>query len=75
MATLSATDVEYLGTNGSGGMCVGKASTDKVGFFGTTPVVQQSVTAPATTATTTTNEAAIKSTNAALVALGLIVTT
>lgn len=67
--------VHYLGDNNPDGMCVGLSSTEKVGFFGATPVVQQSVTAPATTATTATNEAAIVSINAALVALGLIVTT
>lgn len=67
--------VHYLGDNGPDGMVLGLTSTEKVGFFGATPVVQQSVTAPATTATTATNELAIKRTNAALVALGLIVTT
>ena len=56
-------------------MGIGLAATDKVGFFAATPVVQQSVTAPNPSATTATNEAAIVSINAALVALGLIVTT
>ena len=67
--------VHYLGDNNPDGTCLGLSSTELVGFFGATPVAQQSVTAPATTATTTTNEAAIVSINAALVALGLIVTT
>lgn len=67
--------VEYIGGNGPDGMCFGSSSTEKIAFFGATPVAQQSVTAPATTATTATNEAAIVSINAALVALGLIVTT
>jgi len=67
--------VHYLGDNGPDGTVLGLSSTEKIGFFGATPVVQQSVTAPATTATTATNEAAIVSINAALVALGLIVTT
>jgi hypothetical protein len=67
--------VHYLGDNGSDGVVLGTASTEKIGFFGATPVVQQSVTAPSTTSTTTTCEAAIVSINAALVALGLIVTT
>ena len=67
--------VHYLGDNNPDGMVLGLTSTEKVGFFGATPVVQQSVTAPATTATTVTNEAAIVSINKALVALGLIVTT
>lgn len=34
--------VHYVGDNGPDGMCVGKTSTDKVGFFGTTPIVQRS---------------------------------
>jgi len=75
MALPSAGDVEYIGGNGAGGMWFGLATTDKIGFFAKAPVVQQSVTAPNPTATTGTNEAAIVSINAALVALGLIVTT
>jgi len=67
--------VHYLGDNGPDGTTLGTSSTEKISFFGATPVVQQSVTAPAATATTTTNEAAIVSINNALVALGLIVTT
>ena len=74
MALPRASDVEYLGANMSGGMVLGLSSTEKIGFYGTTPIVQATVTAPSTTATTTTNEVAIKRTNAALVALGLIVT-
>ena len=75
MALPSATDVEIVGTSGSGGTTLGKTSTDKVSFFGATPVVQQSVTYPTATATTGTNEAAIVSVVTALVNLGLIVTT
>jgi hypothetical protein len=67
--------IHYLGDNGPDGMVVGTSATEKVGFFGTGPVVQQSVTAPAASATTTSNEAAIVSINAALAALGLVVTT
>lgn len=67
--------VHYLGDNGPDGTVLGKSATEKVAFFGATPVVQQSVTAPAPSATTTTNEAAIVSINNALVNLGLIVTT
>jgi hypothetical protein len=67
--------IHYLGDNGPDGMVVGTSATEKVGFFGIGPVVQQSVTAPNPSATTATNEAAIVSINAALVALGLIVTT
>lgn len=75
MATNSATDVEYLGANASGGMCIGLSATEKVGFFGTTPVVQQAITAVATaTATTTLNERKIDRLYVALRNLGLITT-
>ena len=75
MAVLRATDVEYIGSNASGGMVLGASTTEKIGFFGATPIVRPSVTAPATTATTTTNEVAILRLEVALAALGLIVTT
>jgi len=67
--------VHYLGDNGPDGMCMGTAATvEKIGFFGATPVVKPTVVAPTTTATTATNEAAIVALEAALVSLGLIVT-
>lgn len=53
--------VEYLGMNGPDGTCLGKASTEKVGFFGTTPADQPAsaneaaVTTSVTTTATTTN--------------------
>lgn len=75
MATLKGTDVEYIGANATGGMCLGASATEKIGFFGKAPIVRPSVTAAVTTATTTTNEAAIVRLTAALVNLGLIVTT
>ncbi len=54
----------------------GGAATDKIGFFGATPVVKPSVTWPNTgTATTALNEAKVNRIMAALVSLGLIVTT
>lgn len=37
--------VHYLGDNGPDGMCLGTSSTEKVGFFGATPVVKQTDTA------------------------------
>lgn len=55
MALPSATDVEVLGTSGSGGTQLGASATDKVGFFGATPVVQQANIADATNTTTTTS--------------------
>ena len=75
MALPSATDVEYVGSGTSGGVCVGRAATDKVGFFGTTAVVQVAMTAVATaTATTTLNELKIDRVIAALASLGLTTT-
>jgi hypothetical protein len=44
MALPSATDAEYLGTNGSGGMVLGQTSADLVGFYGATPVAQRAYT-------------------------------
>lgn len=76
MALPRATDVQYVGDSGSGGVCLGQDATEKVGFFGTTPVTQPSVTWPNTgTATTTLNETKVNRIMAALVTLGLIVTT
>lgn len=57
------------------GVNLGKDATDKVGFFGKAPVVQQAITAVATaTATTTLNETKINRLYAALRTLGLITT-
>ena len=60
------TDLDAIGMNSGG----------KAGFYGKTPIVQPSVTWPNTaTATTTLNETKCNRLMAALVALGLIVTT
>lgn len=68
--------VHYVGDNGPDGVCVGTASTEKVGFYGTTPITKPSVTWPNTaTATTALNETKVNRLMAALVNLGLIVTT
>jgi hypothetical protein len=40
--------VEYIGKDAPDGACVGIAATSKVGFYGATPVVQQSSAASAT---------------------------
>lgn len=66
--------VEYLGTGQDDGVVLGRATTDKIGFFGlTTPIVQPSITAVATaTATTALNETKINRLYAALRSLGLI---
>lgn len=50
MALPSATDVEELGSGGSGGMRMGRSASELIGFYGATPVVQR---ATATTHTTT----------------------
>lgn len=67
------TEYEQAGYNAPDGLQVGKASTEKVGFFGATPVVQAAITAVATaTATTTLNETKIDRLYTALRTLGLI---
>ena len=57
--------------NNSGGAQVGNATTEKVAFFGSTPVAQQSVTQQ-TTATTTALRADLDSVMTALENLGLV---
>ena len=50
--------VRYLGDSGSDGNCLGRSATDKVGFYGATPVVRPSCDASTITTaaiTTTTN--------------------
>jgi hypothetical protein len=65
-----------LSDNGPDGVSVGQSATDKVGFFGTAPIAKPSVTWPNTaTATTTLNELKANRLMAALVSIGLIVTT
>lgn len=67
---------EQVTYNSPDGAQIGKSATEKVGFFGKTPVAQPSVTWPNTgTATTTLNETKVNRIMAALVSLGLIVTT
>jgi hypothetical protein len=66
---------EQLGTGGTDGQKVG-VTGGKLGFYGTTPIAKPSVTWPNTgTATTTLNETKCNRLMAALVALGIIVTT
>lgn len=73
---MAAQDYEQVTYNSPAGAMVGKSATEKVGFFGTTPTAQPSVTWPNTaTATTTLNETKVNRLMAALVTLGLIVTT
>lgn len=73
---MAAQDYEQAFYGAPPGGQVGAASTEKVGFFGATPVARPSVTWPNTgTATTTLNETKVNRLMAALVTLGLIVTT
>jgi hypothetical protein len=66
-------NVDYGSTDGA---LLGRLATKKIGFYGATPIVQPSVTWPNTaTATTTLNETKCNRLMAALVLLGLIVTT
>ena len=72
MALPSATDIEYLGTGTSGGQSLGR-SGDKIGFYGTTPIVVATVAATTTTtATTTALQTDIDAVRTALQNLGLI---
>ena len=69
--------VEYVGSGADDGTLLGRSSTDKVGFYGTsTPVSKQTCTlAAALTAGTTTPAniaAAVDELHAALAAAGLI---
>lgn len=69
------TEYEQAGYNAPGGLQIGKSSTEKVGFFGATPVVRPAITAVATaTATTTLNETKINRLYTALRNIGLIAT-
>lgn len=68
--------VEQVTRNDDDGAQIASSATKKLGFYGKTPITQPSVTWPNTgTATTTLNETKCNRLMAALVALGLIVTT
>ena len=68
-------DYNYLSDGRPAGTMLGNEASDKVGFFGTTPAIQQAITAVGTaTATTTLNETKINRLYAALISLGLITT-
>ena len=68
--------VHYIGDNGPDGASFGTSATEKISFYGATTIVKPSVTWPnTTTATTAINEKKANRLMAALVNLGLIVTT
>lgn len=49
MALPSATDVEQIGSGSSGGLTVGGSTSEKVSFYGVTPVTQRAAAAQDTT--------------------------
>ena len=61
---------QQLSRSTTGGASFGQSATDKISFFGATPVVKPTVVAAGTDLATTITEVA--SLRAALVALGLI---
>ena len=65
---------EYITSGFDDGAVIAASATQKVGFFGATPVVQQAVPAAAVTAgsTTTVCNTAVGEIQAALQALGLM---
>jgi len=68
--------VEQVTRNDDDGAQINSASTKKLGFYGATPITRPSVTwRNTTTATTSTNKVRINRIYAALINLGLIVTT
>ncbi len=69
-------EIESVDYGNPDGALFGLTATKKIGFYGASPIVQPSVTWPNTaTATTTLNETKCNRLMAALVLLGLIVTT
>lgn len=51
--------VHYLGDNNPDGMAIGTATTEKVAFHGSTPVVQQTITTLDSAATAATVRASV----------------
>ena len=62
--------VEYLGTGNPDGTSMGLSASEKISFYGTTPVVQQASAAAGTDAATT--QALANALRTALLAQGLI---
>ena len=67
-------DYEYLGKGQDDGVILGRSSTDKVGFYGATPIVKATVTLTTTAGTTaaTTIATDLVALKAALANLGLV---
>ena len=53
---------KYLGDYGADGTILGRAAADKIGFYGATPIIQQSGAAQAAVAVSTITTAAITTT-------------
>ena len=64
--------VRQLSDGDDAGQSFGQSSTDKISFYGETPIVRATVTASTGTATTTKLEVAVNAIHTALVNLGLI---
>ena len=67
--------IESIDAGGPDGALLGLTSTNKIGFYGKTPIVQASLTQQATTATSTQLRAELSALQNALHNLGLIVVT
>lgn len=61
MALPSASDVEVIGSGGPGGSTLGESATEKISFYGTTPIVQRTA-AIATSAVGTASSADVTTT-------------
>jgi len=73
VATQNSTSTEQeLAAGGSSGAVMGQSTTDKIAFYGVTPLAQQTVTAVATGATAATIVTSLQALQAALESLGLI---
>lgn len=64
--------VNYIGDNNPDGSTFGNGTSEKISFYGVTPVAQQTVTAVATGATAATIVTTLQALQAALETLGLI---
>ncbi len=72
---MAAQDYEQVTYNSPAGAQVGSSATEKVGFFGATPIAQASLTQLASTKTTTQLRAELTALQNALHNLGLVVIT
>jgi len=79
MAIGKGSDVEYVGSSNSGGVCMGQSASEKIGFYGKAPSAQRAyssaVHATSALATSTdfgaTQLAALQEVQNTLIALGV----